>query len=168
MRGNCEPPNPLIFLAWTGQSNVRFILPAPKAVLHLRDPVDRAGSGPLVRFRRRIDRLVGPEPIGVNRFWTARSLWFDLYFAISVAVFAAAWTWFAPHPWATWSIGGSALILFATYFQVQVNVVINDWFGPFYNLVQTALTKSRPVTLGSSTATYRPSPPSPRSRSWPS
>lgn len=89
-----------------------------------------------------------PEPIGVSRFWTARSLWFDLYFAISVAVFAAAWTRFAPHPWAPWSIGGSALILFATYFQVQVNVVINDWFGPFYNLVQAALTKTRPVTLG--------------------
>src|SRR3981189_772558 len=89
-----------------------------------------------------------PEPIGASRFWTALSVWFDLYFAISVAVFAAAWTRFAPHPWAPWSIGGSALILFATYFQVQVNVVINDWFGPFYNLVQTALTKTRPVTLG--------------------
>src|SRR3981189_2741845 len=89
-----------------------------------------------------------PEPIGASRFWTALSVWFDLYFAISVAVFAAAWTRFAPHPWAPWSIGGSALILFATYFQVQVNVVINDWFGPFYNLVQTAVTKPRPVTLG--------------------
>jgi len=88
------------------------------------------------------------EPIGVSRFWTARSLWFDLYFVLNVAVFTGFWMWFAPHPWTPWSIGGSALILFATYFQVQVNVVINDWFGPFYNLVQTALTKARPVTLG--------------------
>ena len=80
-------------------------------------------------------------------FWTARSLWFDLYFALFVAIFTGFWMWFAPHPWAPWSILGSALILFATYFQVQVNVAINAWFGPFYDLVQAALSKSRPVTL---------------------
>ena len=53
--------------------------------------------------------------------------------------------WFAPHPWAHWSILGSALILFTTYFQVQVSVAINSWYGPFYDLVQAALSKSRPV-----------------------
>jgi peptide/bleomycin uptake transporter len=37
--------------------------------------------------------------------------------------------------------------LFATYFQVQVSVAINNWYGPFYDLVQAALSKSRPVTL---------------------
>jgi len=87
------------------------------------------------------------EPIGVSRFWTARSLWFDLYFVLNVAVFTGFWMWFAPHPWTPWSIGGSALILFATYFQVQVNVVINGWFGPFYDMIQAALSKTRPVTL---------------------
>ncbi len=46
-----------------------------------------------------------------------------------------------------WSILGSALILFATYFQVQVSVAINDWYGPFYDLIQAALAKTRPVTL---------------------
>ena len=88
-----------------------------------------------------------PGAIGVEIFWTARSLWFDLYFAICVAIFTGAWMWFAPHPWLLWSIVGSALILFATYFQVQVNVAINGWFGPFYDMVQAALSKSRPVTL---------------------
>src|SRR5882672_4068839 len=86
-------------------------------------------------------------PVGVAIFWTARSLWFDLYLAAFVAIFAAAWTWFAPHPWAWWSIVGSALILFATYFQVQVSVAINSWFGPFYDMIQAALGKTRPVTL---------------------
>src|SRR5450631_1768994 len=85
--------------------------------------------------------------IGVSLFWSARSLWFDLYYALAVAIFAGAWTVFAPHPWAPWSILGSALILFTTYFQVQVNVAINGWFGPFYDMVQAALAKSRPVTL---------------------
>src|SRR3977135_1942294 len=88
-----------------------------------------------------------PGVIGVALFWSARSLWFDLYFALSVAIFAGLWTWFAPHPWAPWSIVGSALTLFATYFQVQVSVAINSWFGPFYDLVQAALAKTRPVTL---------------------
>ena len=85
--------------------------------------------------------------IGVALFWSAPSLWFDLYFAICVALFAGAWMWFAPHPWAPWSIIGSALILFTSYFQVQVSVAINSWYGPFYDLVQAALSKSKPVTV---------------------
>jgi len=88
-----------------------------------------------------------PGPVGVADFLTARSLWFDLYFAVFVAIFTGFWMWFSPHPWAWWSIPGSALILFSTYFQVQVNVTINRWFGPFYDMVQAALTKTRPVTL---------------------
>ena len=54
----------------------------------------------------------------------------------------------APHPWWRWSILGSALILFVTYFQVQVSVAINDWYGPFYDLIQAALGKTREVTIG--------------------
>jgi peptide/bleomycin uptake transporter len=93
------------------------------------------------------DLFQGPEnPVGLATFWSAPALWFDLYFALAVAIFAAAWMLFAPHPWATWSILGSALILFTSYFQVQVSVAINSWYGPFYNLVQAALSKSAPVT----------------------
>ncbi|MBV9741302.1 MAG: peptide antibiotic transporter SbmA [Hyphomicrobiales bacterium] len=85
--------------------------------------------------------------VGVEIFWSAPSLWFDLYFAVCVAIFAGAWTVLAPHPWASWSILGSALILFTSYFQVQVSVAINSWYGPFYDLVQAALSKSKPVTV---------------------
>jgi peptide/bleomycin uptake transporter len=89
-----------------------------------------------------------PErPAGLATFWSATALWFDLYFALCVAVFAVAWRLFAPHPWATWSILGSALILFTSYFQVQVSVAINSWYGPFYDLIQAALSKSAPVTV---------------------
>jgi peptide/bleomycin uptake transporter len=96
------------------------------------------------------DDLIGssaPGTVGVALFWSARSLWFDLYFALSVAIFAGAWMTLAPHPWAPWSIIGSALILFTSYFQVQVSVAINSWYGPFYDLVQAALSKSKPVTI---------------------
>jgi peptide/bleomycin uptake transporter len=87
-----------------------------------------------------------PPAIGVAMFWSAGPLWFDLYFGICVALFAGAWMVLSPHPWAAWSILGTALILFTTYFQVQVNVAINGWFGPFYDLIQAAVSKSRPIT----------------------
>src|ERR1700756_2607123 len=91
--------------------------------------------------------LVAPSnTIGVAIFWSARSLWFDLYYAITVAIFAGFWMVFSPHPWAWWSIPGSALILFTSYFQVQVSVAINGWYGPFYDLLQAALSKARVVT----------------------
>jgi peptide/bleomycin uptake transporter len=103
----------------------------------------------------RLGALIGlPEPppgtppiIGVSAFWSPPFLWFYIYYAIAVAIFYAAWQVFAPHPWANWSILGSALIIFATYFQVQVSVAINNWYGPFYDLIQAALSKSRPVSL---------------------
>jgi peptide/bleomycin uptake transporter len=85
--------------------------------------------------------------VGVAMLWSGPSLWFYLYFAICIAIFGFAWMVVAPHPWARWSIFGTAFILFTTYFQVQVNVAINSWFGPFYNLIQAALSKSAPVTL---------------------
>jgi len=85
--------------------------------------------------------------VGVATFWSVRSLWFDLYFVVFVAIFTAAWMWFSPHPWVWWSIPGSALILFATYFQVQVSVAVNTWYGPFYDMIQAALAKTRPVTF---------------------
>ena len=90
----------------------------------------------------------GLEPTtGVSIFWSPPFLWFYIYFAVFIGVFYAFWRIVAPHPWMNWSILGSALILFTTYFQVQVSVAINAWYGPFYNLIQAALSKSRPVTI---------------------
>ena len=84
--------------------------------------------------------------IGVSRFWSTPFLWFYLYYVVSVVIFAGFWMVFSPHPWAGWSILGSALILFTSYFQVQVNVALNDWRGPFYNLLQKALATPESVT----------------------
>lgn len=89
-----------------------------------------------------------PPGVGVAMFWSPASLWFYLYFAVVVLTFAAIWMLWAPHPWTRWSVFGSALILFSTYFQVQVSVAINTWYGPFYNLVQSALSKPGSVMIG--------------------
>jgi peptide/bleomycin uptake transporter len=97
--------------------------------------------------------VTAEQPLGPTTFVTPSvfvapsALWFDFYFAVCVAIFAAAWMWFAPHPWAGWSILGSALILFTSYFQVQISVALNTgWRGPFYNLIQAAVTKPGAVT----------------------
>jgi peptide/bleomycin uptake transporter len=91
--------------------------------------------------------VAGETIVGAAVFWSPQFLWFYLYFAILVALFASAWMLVSPHPRAKWSILGSALILFSSYFQVQISVAINGWYGPFYDLVQAALSKSSPVTL---------------------
>jgi peptide/bleomycin uptake transporter len=90
----------------------------------------------------------GTQPvIGVSRFWSGPFIWFYVYYAAAVLIFAAVWRFYAPHPWMAWSILGSALIVFVTYFQVQVSVAINAWYGPFYDLIQQALTKPGEVQL---------------------
>ena len=88
-----------------------------------------------------------PPVIGVSRFWSKPFIWFYVYYAALVAMFAAFWRVFAPHPWYNWAILGSSLIIFVVYFNVQVSVGINAWYGPFYDLIQAALSKSRPVTM---------------------
>jgi peptide/bleomycin uptake transporter len=90
----------------------------------------------------------GGLPIGVSRFWSGPFLWFYVYYLGAIGLFTAFWQRFAPHPWWRWSILGSALILFMTYFQVELTVAINAWYAPFFDLIQAALDKSRPVTLG--------------------
>ncbi|OYR10865.1 peptide antibiotic transporter SbmA [Brucella grignonensis] len=77
--------------------------------------------------------------IGASIFWSAPFLWFYIYFAVVALAFYALWACFSPHPWQRWSILGSALILFTTYFSVQVSVAINAWYGPFYDMVQKGL-----------------------------
>ena len=88
-----------------------------------------------------------PPIIGVEVFWSKPFIWFYIYFAIITAIFSAAWWKLDRNPWFLWSVLGTALIIFTTYFQVQVSVAINDWYGPFYDLIQAALGKTRPVTL---------------------
>lgn len=51
--------------------------------------------------------------------------------------------------WRLWSWGGSLLILAATWYKVQLDVKVNEWFGGFYDSIQNAL--SNPGTVTSST-----------------
>lgn len=84
--------------------------------------------------------------IGVSVFWSPPFIWFYIYFTLGVLLFYAFWHWYSPHPWDRWSIVGSSLILFTTYFQVQVSVAINAWYGPFWDLIQGIVSKSVKAT----------------------
>lgn len=87
-----------------------------------------------------------PPVIGVTTFVQPDFLWFYIYFVVMTGLFAGAWFLFSPHRWQRWSVLGSILIVFVTYFQVQVSVAINTWYGPFWDMIQAAVSKSRVVT----------------------
>jgi peptide/bleomycin uptake transporter len=54
---------------------------------------------------------------------------------------------FKTREWALWSWGGSLAILLSLWYQVQLDVKINDWFGSFYDMIGDALSGDRTVTL---------------------
>lgn len=80
-------------------------------------------------------------PIGVSRFWAPSFIWFYCWFFIATALFAGFWRIFSENKWQKWSIWGSAFILFNIWFGVQVNVAINAWYVPFWNLIQKMMTE---------------------------
>lgn len=86
-------------------------------------------------------------PINASRFWTLKALIFYVYYALCVGLFALFWFIYSPHRWQYWSILGSALIVFVTWFMVELGVAINAWYAPFFDLIQTALSSPHKVPL---------------------
>ncbi|HEC74595.1 MAG TPA: peptide transporter, partial [Methylophaga aminisulfidivorans] len=76
----------------------------------------------------------------------ALNIWQYQYMAVCYALFIIAWMIYGGQKWAKWSVIGSGLIVFITWFQVQVSVMINAWYGNFYNLIQKALTTPNSIT----------------------
>ncbi|PDT05911.1 peptide antibiotic transporter SbmA [Rhizobium chutanense] len=88
------------------------------------------------------------QPIDLSFFLLPENVWFYSYFFLSALVFCGAWHLIARnHPWKLWSIWGSALIIFVTYFGVQISVVINNWRRPFGDLLQNALSKQPGISV---------------------
>ena len=84
--------------------------------------------------------------LGLGHFISADFIWFYLYFFITLTLFGLVWIWLSPHEWQMWSIFGTALILFSTYFSVQVSVAINTWRRPFFDNIQAAFSEQGSVT----------------------
>lgn len=102
--------------------------------------------GASLGFAKEVD---GDNPvIGLAHFVTPQFLWFDIFYFVSCALFAGFWFYYGPHKWQVWSILVSAVILFSTYFSVQVSVAINNWRRPFFDSVQNALSDKSTTTAG--------------------
>ena len=56
-------------------------------------------------------------------------------------------SFFKNKDWWHWSILGSALIVIVTWYKVQLDVQINEWFGGFYDTIQKALGTPNSVSL---------------------
>lgn len=56
-------------------------------------------------------------------------------------------SFFLSRQWFHWSLLGSVAILFVTWYKVQLDVDINEWFGSFYDLIQKALAEPGSITL---------------------
>jgi len=48
-------------------------------------------------------------------------------------------SFFLNKKWFAWSLIGTSIILLGTWYKVQVDVQINEWFGTFYNFIQDSL-----------------------------
>ncbi len=92
----------------------------------------------------------GADTAAAGAFEIAESwaidIWLYQYMILAGAIFCVAWRWFSPHRWFWWSVVAASIILFVVWFLVQLNVLINDWFGSFYDLIQKALTTPNSVT----------------------
>lgn len=105
----------------------------------------QAGGG---NWLQRLAGASNEDPISAARFWSLKSLVFYGFYAVSVGLFYLFWSVYSPHRWQRWSILGSALIVFVTWFLVEVSVAINAWYAPFYDLIQQALSAPHKVTIG--------------------
>ena len=78
---------------------------------------------------------------------SALNFWFYQYMFLCYLIFVGSWMLYGGQKWAKWSVLGSALIVFITWFQVQVSVMLNEWYGTFYDLIQKALAEPHTITL---------------------
>ncbi|HCC0170716.1 TPA: peptide antibiotic transporter SbmA [Cronobacter sakazakii] len=92
--------------------------------------------------------VAGELPISAARFWSGNFILFYAYYGLCVGLFAAFWRVYCPHRWQRWSVLGSALLIFVTWFMVELTVTINAWYAPFFDLIQTALGAPNKVKIG--------------------
>jgi len=74
-------------------------------------------------------------------FLSPEKVWLYQYIVLATVAFCAFWFFVDRNKWYWWSVCGSALILLVTYFQVQLGVWLNQWYGELYDLIQLALSE---------------------------
>ena len=88
-------------------------------------------------MREALPTVEGQRPPFLN----PDKVWVYQYILIVTVLFCVYWFFRERNKWYWWSVVGSAIILLVTYFQVQVSVWLNNWYGDFYDLIQLALSE---------------------------
>lgn len=107
--------------------------------------------GFLAGYQPFLDYFAGWAPVAVEGerppFMNAQRIWTYVYITLSGFAFALIWFFVERNEWYIWSVFGSTVIILVTYFNVQISVFLNDWYGGFYDLLQKALAEPGAVTL---------------------
>ena len=82
----------------------------------------------------------------VGKTTPGAEFWFYQYMLVCYLLFVLVWMIGSPHKWGRWSVFGTSLIIFVTWYQVQLDVMINEWFGVFYDSIQKALAEPNSIT----------------------
>jgi peptide/bleomycin uptake transporter len=90
---------------------------------------------------------VTPGPDGRPPFLTPDRLYIYSFILLSGCLFSLYWTIISDHKWKAWSVWGSTLIVLFAYFNVQIDVYLNEWYGSFYDMLQAAMSKTRVVNV---------------------
>jgi peptide/bleomycin uptake transporter len=91
---------------------------------------------------------VAPTEANPEPFFSSDKVWLYQYIIVTGYLFCVPWYFIGDNPrWFWWSVVGSVTIIEVVYFNVQISAWLNDWYGTFYNLIQTALTTPNSVTI---------------------
>ena len=74
-------------------------------------------------------------------FLNPDKVWLYQYIVLVTVLFCVIWFFIDRNRWYWWAVCGSAVIMLVTYFQVQLGVYINNWYGDFYDLIQLGLSE---------------------------
>lgn len=88
-------------------------------------------------MREALPTIEGQRPPFLN----PDKVWVYQYIVLVTALFCVAWYFIDRNRWYWWAVCGSAVILLVSYFQVQLGVWLNNWYGDFYDLIQLALSE---------------------------
>jgi len=73
-------------------------------------------------------------------FFDADRVWLYQFVIMAGYLFCVPWYFLNDNKrWYWWSVVGSVTIIEIVYFNVQVDAWLNDWYGEFYNMIQTSL-----------------------------
>ena len=107
-------------------------------------------AGPAIEPYLSLGPWLGVVPTETNPapFFDSGKVWLYQYVLMSGYLFCIPWFFLGDNKrWYWWSVVGTVTIIEVVYFNVQVDAWLNDWYGDFYNLIQTAISAPNTVTF---------------------